>query len=157
MRDTGTVVGTSSAGDPTRPQKLQLDSDTDRGEASGGWGWIIYATVMLLIAGAVNVMFGIAAIAKSSFFTQNGHYVVGSLNTWGWVLTALGAVQLCVCLGLWSGVGLVRWTGVACAAINLVIWLLFIPAYPFLSIAAVALALIVVYALAVHGGWPQKA
>jgi hypothetical protein len=157
MTEAGMAAQGTSASGPAQPQKLELGSDRDAYQTSGGWGWIIYATIMLLIAAGVNLMFGIAAIAGSSFFTTNGHYVIAGLNTWGWVLTVLGAVQLCVALGVWLRISPIRWIGVACAAINLIIWLLFIPAYPYLSIAAVALALLVIYALAVHGGWPERA
>ena len=51
-----------------------------------GLGWIVFAGIMLSIVGILNIVYGIAAIDKSSFFTANAKYVITDLNTWGWVV-----------------------------------------------------------------------
>ena len=46
---------------------------------------VVFAAV-LLIAGPLNMIYGIGAISQSNFYTANGtHYVFGNLHTWGWV------------------------------------------------------------------------
>ena len=42
--------------------------------------------MLLLIAGVLNIVYGIAAIGDSKFFTENVTYIVSGLNTWGWIL-----------------------------------------------------------------------
>ena len=37
-----------------------------------GAGWILFAGVMLTLAGILNIIWGIAAIDNSSFFTDDG-------------------------------------------------------------------------------------
>ena len=56
-------------------------------------GWVTFAGALLLIAGALNVIYGIAAIGDSKFFTEHGTYIISGLNTWGWVLTILGVIE----------------------------------------------------------------
>lgn len=38
-----------------------------------GTGWIVFAGIMISLAGILNIIWGIAAIEHSSFFTANGH------------------------------------------------------------------------------------
>ncbi len=54
-----------------------------RGHAEGqGSGLILFASVLLVIVGCFNLIYGIAAVANAHVFTANAHYVFGSLNSW---------------------------------------------------------------------------
>jgi hypothetical protein len=54
--------------------------------------------------------------------------------------------------GIWASTAWARWLGVASAGINAVVQMLFIPAYPFLSLALFATDLLVIYGLIAYGG-----
>jgi len=123
-------------------------------EPDRGSGWITFAGVIIAIASIMNIVDGIAAISKSSFFVANARYVASDLNTWGWIVLCLGALQMLVAFGIWSGNQLARWTGIVVVSLNAIAQLLFIPAYPFWSLSIFTLDLLVLYALAVHGGRP---
>jgi len=58
-----------------------------------GGGWITFAALMLGLAGTFNVIDGIVALSKSSFFTTNATYVFSNLHTWGWIVLILGILQ----------------------------------------------------------------
>jgi hypothetical protein len=120
-------------------------------EDDAGAGWVAFAGVMLLMLATLNVIDGIAAVSDSTFFTENAKFVISNLNTWGWVLILCGLLQGLVALGVWARVGGVRWIGVAIAALNAVIQLLFIPAYPFWSLCLFTLNILVIYGLIAHG------
>ena len=49
-----------------------------------GLGRAIFAAVFLMIGGILNMIFGIAAIGNSHFFTHKRHHVFADLKTWGW-------------------------------------------------------------------------
>ena len=66
-------------------------------------GWVTFAGVLLMIAGVLNVIWGIAAIADSSFFVEDTRYILSGLNTWGWVALILGILQVFAAFSLWSG------------------------------------------------------
>jgi len=46
-----------------------------RGYRGEGHGLILFASVLLVIIGCFNLIYGIAAIAHSHVFTANAHYV----------------------------------------------------------------------------------
>jgi hypothetical protein len=54
-------------------------------------------------------------------------------------------------LGVWARTPGVRWFGVAVAAVNAIVQLLFIPAYPFWSLTIFTLDILVIYGLVAYG------
>ena len=110
-------------------------------------GWWVFAGVLLLIAGVLNIIYGIAAIGDSKFFTANATYILSSLHTWGWILLILGVLELVAAFSLFSGGEFGRWFGIFIASLNAIGSLLAIPAYPLWSLAIFALAIIVIYKL----------
>jgi hypothetical protein len=117
-----------------------------------GGGWILFAGIMLMVVGVLNVIWGIAAIGNSSFFINDSKYILSNLNTWGWVTLILGVVQLLAAFSIWAGNQFGRWVGIAVAGLSLIGALLSIPAYPFWSLAIFAIDILVIYGLAAYGG-----
>jgi len=140
----------SQPGTIQRPADVRADAPT-RVEEEGG-GWVAFAGVMILLAGVINCIYGIAAIAESSFYVGNTRFVFSDLKTWGWIVLAIGALQACVGVGIWARAPWARWTGVAMASLNVIAQLLFISAYPWLSLAVFAIDVLVIYGLIAHGG-----
>lgn len=118
-------------------------------------GWWVFAGVMLIVAGILNIVWGIAAIGDAKFFTDAGTFIISSLHTWGWIIMILGVLELIAAFSLFAGGEFGRWFGIAIAALNAIGALLSIPAYPFWSLAIFALAIIVIYKLA-EGPEPVK-
>ena len=114
-------------------------------------GWVTFAGVLLLIAGVLNVIWGIAAIGDSKFFVHDTKYILSGLNTWGWVTLILGVLQVLAAFSLWSGGLYGRIFGIGAATISAVVALLSIPAYPFWSLAIFALDIIIIQQIASRG------
>ena len=110
-------------------------------------GWWVFAGVLLLIAGVLNIIYGIAAIGDSKFFTEHGTYIISGLHTWGWILTILGVLELIAAFSLFAGGEFGRWFGIFVASLNAIAALLSIPGSPFWSLCVFALAIIIVYKL----------
>ena len=68
----------------------------------------------------------------------------------------IGAAQVCAALGVFARQGWALWTGVGFAGINAVIQLLYLPAYPWLSLAIFAVDVLVIYGLVTYGGKLQE-
>ena len=81
-------------------------------------GWWVFAGTLLLIAGVLNIIWGIAAIGDAKFFIANQKYIISSLHTWGWVTLILGVLQLVAGFSLFSGGGFGRWVGIFAAALS---------------------------------------
>ena len=126
--------------------------DTDSGP-----GWLLFAAIMVAIAGVLNVIYGIAAIGNSSFFVNDTQYILSNLNTWGWVTLIVGVLQLLACLSIVRGGQFGRWFGIIVASLSLIAALLSIPAYPFWSLAIFAVDILIIYGLAAYGGQRQTA
>ena len=47
-----------------------------------GLGRAVFAAVLLMVGGVLNVIYGIAVIDKSRFF-QQGQYIFSDLRGWG--------------------------------------------------------------------------
>lgn len=140
---------TESRAASSAPRPLYADTgyEDDRGDS-----WVMFAGVMLALVGILNVVYGIAAIGDSTFFVADAKYVFTNLNTWGWVLTLVGAVQFIAAFGIWSGAEWARWVGIGSAGLNAIVQMLFIPAFPLLSVALFAVDVLVIYGLVTYGG-----
>lgn len=119
-------------------------------------GWWVFAGVLLLVAGVLNIIYGIAAIGDSKFFSENVTYIISGLHTWGWVHLIVGVLELVAAFSLFSGGEFGRWFGIFVASLNAIGALLALPAYPFWSLAIFALAIIIIYKLA-EGPGPDVA
>jgi len=116
-----------------------------------GYGLVLFASVLLIIVGFFNLIYGIAAIANSHVFTANAHYVFGSLRTWGWITLIIGALQLLASGGVLAGNQMARWFGVAVLGLSAIDQMFFIPAYPFWSLMIIAVDVVALYGLCAYG------
>ena len=130
---------------------------TDRSYREEGSGWVLFAGIIIVMLGVLNVIYGIAAIGDSKFFVADQKYILSGLHTWGWVMLILGILQIVAAFSIWSGGTFGRWFGIAVAALNAIAAFLSLPAYPFWSLAVMTLDILVIYGLAAYGGDPVTA
>ena len=127
-----------------------------QGEAAYGrgndGGWLLFAAIMIAIAGVLNVIYGIAAIGDSRFFVEDTRYILSGLNTWGWITMFIGVLQLVACVSIVRGGEFGRWFGIVVASLSAIGALLALPGYPFWSLAIFAVDILIIYGLAAYGG-----
>ncbi|HET6448250.1 MAG TPA: hypothetical protein VFG31_04000 [Conexibacter sp.] len=116
-----------------------------------GSGWILFAGIMLMIAGVLNIVYGIAAIDNAQFYAGHTEFVISSLKTWGWITLILGIIELLAAFSIWRGGAFGAIFGIFAASLSAIGALLSIPAYPFLSLAIFAIDVLVIYGLAAYG------
>ena len=104
-----------------------------------------------MIAGVLNIVYGIGAIGHSRFFTQDTHYLFASLRGWGWVTLILGVLLVLAALSLLAGNTFGRWFAITVAAVTAIGALLDLPASPLWSLAVFALSLWIIHGLVVYG------
>jgi hypothetical protein len=118
-----------------------------------GEGWITFAGLILMLAGFLNFVWGIAAIDNSAFFTDEGRYVIfDDLNTWGWFILIVGVLQMVAAVSIWNRQPFGQVFGIASAALNVMILLFTVNAYPFAAFMLFIVDLLVIYGLVVYGG-----
>jgi len=132
----------------------ETSSSTARGGEwrEEGTGWVLFAGIMIVTVGILNLIYGIAAIGDSTFFVADQKFILSGLNTWGWVMLILGAGQILAAFSIWAGNSFGRWFGITCAVLNAIAAMFAIPAYPFWSLVVIAIDILVIYGLAAYGG-----
>ena len=121
-----------------------------------GAGWLLFASIMIVIAGALNVIWGIAAISESKFFVANTQFILTDLKTWGWVVLIIGVIELLAAFSILAGQQWGRWLGIAVAGLNSIAALMSISAYPFWALCIFGVDILVIYGLVVYGGQRQR-
>jgi len=116
-----------------------------------GYGLLIFASVILLVAGFWNLIQGITAIARSHVYVANAHYVFGDLRSWGWITLIFAILLLLAGIGVLIGNQLARWFAVAMLGLDAIAQMFVIPAYPFWSLTIIALDVVALYGLCAYG------
>jgi len=113
-------------------------------------GWLTFAGVMFILAGALNVLWGVAALADDDRF-QARELLFGDLSAWGWAYLVFGVVQ--VILGALilrrSGFGIAA--GALVALLHAVVGMASIGAYPLWTTVVLGIDALIIYGLVVHG------
>jgi len=86
--------------------------------SSRGVGRAFFVAILLLIAGTLNIFYGIAAVANSSFYVAGERYVFGSVHTWGWITIIVAVIQLTAAFSLFAGNVYGRAIGLVAATIG---------------------------------------
>ena len=68
-----------------------------------GAGRVVFAAIMLLIIGTLNIIYGIGALDDANYYANGTRYILTNLNTLGWVLIILGVIQLTGGFSLMAG------------------------------------------------------
>jgi hypothetical protein len=138
-------------------RETYVPSDVARNDEDRGSGWVAFAGILLLIVGTLNTIEGIAAIDNANFFAANTHYIAGDLSAWGWTVLFIGIAEILLGLGVMAKNQFARWTGVGVLGLNAIAQLMFIPAYPFWSLAIFSLDILAIYGLVTYGGRLSRA
>jgi molecular chaperone DnaJ len=145
----GSTAGGSDEPDARRAGRRMMADAV--GRLAAGRGLLVFASVLLLVTGAVNLAGGIAAITGSHILIASARYLAGGLRAWGWVMTILGAVQLLAAAGVWAGSQLARWLAVTVVGLSAIGQMLVIPASPFWSVMIIGADVVALWALCAHG------
>jgi hypothetical protein len=117
-----------------------------------GAGRAAFAAILLLIAGTLNVVYGIGALDSANIFVNDRRFILDDLNTMGWVLIVLGAIQLTGGFSLLAGNTYGRVLGIIGGSLGAIGALFSIGgANPWWSLAIFFLCVWVVYGILVLG------
>jgi hypothetical protein len=120
--------------------------------SAGAVGLTVFAAVLMIMVGIFHAAQGLVAIVNDSFYVVGEEYVFQfDVTTWGWIHLLLGILVAVAGFALFSGAVWARTVGVALAVLSAVANFLWMPYYPFWSIAIIALNVFVIWALTAHG------
>ena len=119
-----------------------------------GHGWVIFASIVLGVAGIMRIFDAIwawryhGAIPNDLEAAVFGH----SLKTYGWVYFIVAIILLGSSFGVVSGSEFSRWIGIIAGGILAISSIWWMPYYPIWSLTYIAIGVLVVYGLAAYGG-----
>jgi hypothetical protein len=117
-----------------------------------GAGSALFVGILLMIAGVLNIVYGIAAVSNASFFANDTQYVFSSLHTWGWITIILGAIELTAAFSLFGGGTYGRVVGLVAATLGAVGALLDVGGvHPWWALGVFAICLVCIHGLLVLG------
>ncbi len=117
-----------------------------------GTGRATFAAILLLVAGTLNIIYGIGALDSANIFANDTRYIFTNLNTMGWVLIVLGVVQLTGGFSLLAGHTYGRVIGIVGGSLGAIAALLSIGgANPWWSLAIFFLCTWIVYGIVILG------
>jgi hypothetical protein len=117
-----------------------------------GAGRVVFAAILLLLVGVLNIIYGIGAISDANFYANDTRYVFTNLHAMGWFLVIVGLIQLTGGFSLMVGHTYGRIIGIVAGSLGAIDALLSMGGtHPFWSLAIFALCVWVVYGIVVYG------
>lgn len=115
-------------------------------------GWVAFAGIMLFLAGMFGAIDGLVAIVQDRvFLVTDDQIILLDMTAWGWIHLVVGSIALVTGLSVLSGQPWAIILGVLLAVTSATTQLLFITVFPLWSLAIIAIDVLVIYGLVVHG------
>jgi hypothetical protein len=115
-------------------------------------GFIVFAGVMMIMAGGFQTLAGVAALFKDDLYVRTPNYLLEfDTTTWGWIHLLMGLLVLFAGIAVLNGKVWGRTIGVILAVLSALANFAFIPYYPFWSLTVVAVDIFIIWALTAHG------
>lgn len=116
-------------------------------------GWIVFAGTIMVMLGIFHVIQGFVALFNDDYFlvSPSGLVVNVDYTTWGWTQIIAGTIVAVAGACLFTGQMWARVVAVVLAMLSALVNIAFLAAYPVWSLMMIALDVIVILALTVHG------
>jgi hypothetical protein len=114
---------------------------------------VLFGGIMMLMMGGFQLIEGLVALFRDNYYlvTRDGLVINVDYTAWGWTHLLIGVVAVATGLGVLAGQTWARVAGIVIALISALVNVAFLAAYPIWSTIIIAVDVLVIYALAVHG------
>jgi hypothetical protein len=136
-----------------------VEAEVRRGR---GTGWIIFAGILMILAGGNMAINGLWALHASSqvekSFGDTLLFSSSNLDTWGWIYLIVGAVVVIAGIAVFFRVAFGMWIGIIAAVVQafFAFFWIFSPYWPG-ALVIIALDMLVIYALGTTSEAPDYA
>ncbi|MQS12760.1 hypothetical protein F7Q99_10775 [Streptomyces kaniharaensis] len=120
---------------------------------NSGWvtGGVVFAGVLMMLNGLLDVFRGIMAIAKDDVFVSTPNYVFRfNLTGWGWIHLIIGLLLAATGYFVVTGSAWARYVGIGLASVSAAECFLSLPYYPLWALIVITLDVFVIWALCVY-------
>lgn len=138
---------------PASRQGAQRTGTMEPPTVSGWIGWVIFAGFTMLVVGGFQAVMGLVGIFNTDFYITTENLAIPvNYTLWGWTHLIMGLIVAFAGAAVLTGKTWGRVVGIVLAALQAIVAFAWFPAYPFWSVILIAVDILVIYALAVHGG-----
>jgi hypothetical protein len=118
-----------------------------------GDGWILFAAIVLGVAGIMRIFDAIWAFRYHGKLPQNLENAVfgHSLTTYAWIYVIVAAILIVSAFAVLQRSQIARWVGIIAGAIVAISAIWWIPYYPIWSLVYIGVGILVIYALVAYG------
>jgi hypothetical protein len=115
----------------------------------------VFAGVLLMIAGVMNILQGITAIANDDIYARIGNYAFKfDVTPWGWIHLILGILVVAVGWGAYSGATWAKVTGVVVVSIAMIFNFMWLPYQTWWALTLIAVCGFALWSLIGHDDEP---
>lgn len=116
-------------------------------------GWILFAGVMMIVLGFFHAFQGFIALFDDEYYLvrKSGLTIHVDYTVWGWTYLILSIVVVAAGVALLNGRMWGQFVGVILAVLSVLVNAAFLAAYPVWSTIMIAVDILVIWALTVHG------
>jgi hypothetical protein len=133
---------------PDYDDSVDYAADGQGGPSGAALGFTAMAAILMMLSGGANILEGIAAVIRGSYFVTLPNYAYNtSVSGWGWTHLIFGIVVFLAGACLFLDMLWARVAGVILASVSLLLNLVYIPYFPVWSIIVIALDAFVIWAL----------
>jgi hypothetical protein len=142
------IIESSMTGGAPEPDPVQ-----PRNTETGWAAWIVFAGWMLILEGCFHLLHGWVALFHDEIYQvrETGLVIITSFTAWGWVHLIGGAIAIVAGVALQRGRLWARTVAVVVAFLSALVNMAFVPAYPVWSAIMIALDVVIIWAVTVHG------
>jgi hypothetical protein len=115
-------------------------------------GFVVFAAIMLIMTGTFQALNGLVAIFEDQFYIVTPNYLFEfDVTAWGWVHLIIGIIVATAGVFVLQGRTWAIIVGITVAVLSAIANFMYIPYYPVWSLLIIALDVVVLWALVVHG------
>ena len=122
---------------------------TSVADDDGPSGWMLFASIMILMSGLFNAFEGLIGFFRSTYFI--GKPIGGDYWIWALLWLAFGIVEVLAGLAVLSGRAWARWFGIVLVSLNAMLNLFAIGIYPWWALTVIVFDVLILYGLT--AGW----
>jgi hypothetical protein len=130
-----------------------MDNDYSAPAPTAWVGWIAFAGLMMIVTGVLGALAGLAAIVRDETYVQGVNRVwIFDETSWGWIHLIIGIAVVAIGAMMLRGGAVSMALGAGVIVIHMIAHFQWMGMYPWWSIVVIAIDVLILYALIVHGG-----
>ena len=114
-----------------------------------GSGWLTFVSIMLVVGGIGNFIWGITAVARDELLINK--LLFANLTFWGVVFMIIGVFLIAAGVAVLNKAQWARWFGIVFCSLSVIFYFMVIWAYPVWSVLIIAIDVLIIYGLAEYG------